>query len=137
MIVPYYNMGAYIEPCVNSVLQSNAVVDIVIVNDGSNDAASLASLDAYRDHPRIRVFDIANGGVARARNFGVDQATTEFVALCDSDDTVASSYYAKALYVLDHCDNVGFVGCWSNVFQDVSGETIRFSPTYDANRSLT
>jgi glycosyltransferase involved in cell wall biosynthesis len=102
------------------------------VNDGSTDPASIHKLDVFRHHPSIRVVDIPNGGVARARNFGVEQVTTEFVALLDADDTVEPDYYSKSIAVLDRYDNVGFIGCWCNDFSDETGKTIRYWVTYNA-----
>ncbi len=132
VVVPYYNMAAYVDACISSIRNSTAMTDIVLVNDGSTDPASVTKLDEYRDDRRIRVLDIPNGGVARARNYGVEQARTEFVALLDADDTVEPDYYSKALTVLDCYDNVGFVGCWANDFRDATGETIRYWPTFNA-----
>jgi glycogen(starch) synthase len=132
VVVPYFNMGKYIDDCTKSVLGSSVKAEVIIVNDGSTDPASVAKLDEYRSHERVRVFDIPNGGVARARNFGVAQANTEFVALLDADDSVQESYYKKAIHVLDAYDNVGFVGCWSNDYSDETQETLRYWPTYNA-----
>lgn len=131
-VVPYYNMQGYIDPCIASLRNSSIPVDIIIVNDGSTDARARDALVRYRDAADIRIFDVPNGGVARARNFGVTQAQTEFVALLDADDTIEAEYYRKAIEVLDRYDNVGFVGCWANDFADGSGETIRYWPTYNA-----
>ncbi|WP_421695216.1 glycosyltransferase [Aestuariivirga sp.] len=132
VVIPYYNLGTYLRSCVESILRSTIKADIIIVNDGSTDRPSIKALEPYRRHERVRVLDVKNGGVARARNVGVEEAATEFVALLDADDTVEPSYYAKALHVLDTYDNVGFVGCWSNDFEDESGATIRYWPTYNA-----
>ncbi|OHV77120.1 hypothetical protein LCM4573_10140 [Rhizobium sp. LCM 4573] len=132
VVVPYYNMCSYIEQTIHSVLRSSVPTEIILVNDGSSDPASVSKLDDYRQHQRIRVFDIPNGGVARARNFGVTQVDTEFVALLDADDTVEPTYYQKAIQVLDSYDNVGFVGSWCNDFKDITGETVRYWVTYNA-----
>lgn len=132
VVIPYFNMGPWIEPCIASVLASSVPVHIVLVNDGSTDTSSVNKLNDFRNHPSIRVLDIPNAGVARARNTGVDQAATEFVALLDADDTVEPDYYAGAMAVLDRYDNVGFVGCWCNDFLDETGETIRHWVTYNA-----
>lgn len=132
VVIPYYNMGPWISPCIASVLASTVPVQIVLVNDGSTDISSVAKLNDFRNHPSIRILDIPNGGVARARNTGVDQAATEFVALLDADDTVEPDYYARAMTVLDQYDNVGFVGCWCNDFLDETGETVRHWVTYNA-----
>ena len=132
VVIPYYNLGSYLQACVESILGSTLPTDVVIVNDGSTEKSSIDALQRYRNHVRVRVLDLQNGGVARARNAGVAEAQTEFVALLDADDTIEPSYYAKAVHVLDAYDNVGFVGCWANEFEDGTGRTLRYWPTYNA-----
>lgn len=132
VVIPYYNMADYIDETIKSVLESTVQADIVLVNDGSPNPDHVAFLDRYRNMKHIRVYDIPNGGVANARNYGVAQAKTEFVALLDADDTVEPTYYEQTLNVLGRYHNVAFVGAWCNDFEDDTGETRRFWPTYNA-----
>ena len=89
VVIPIYNRGALIEQTIESVLAqdlSPEAVEVIVVDDGSTDETG-AFLDArYGDNPRVRVFHIPNGGVARARNFGLEQARGEFIAFLDHDD---------------------------------------------------
>lgn len=89
VVIPTYNRGAAIEKTIDSVLNQDLpsdAVEVLIVNDGSTDETG-AFLDArYANHARVRVFHIPNGGVARARNFGLERARGEFIAFLDHDD---------------------------------------------------
>ncbi len=89
VVIPTYNRGASIAPTIESVLAQDLppeAFEIIIVNDGSTDETG-AFLDArYGQNPRVRTFHIPNGGVARARNFGLEQARGEFIAFLDHDD---------------------------------------------------
>lgn len=89
IIVPVYNVLAYMENCVRS-LQVQTLTDFecILVDDGSTDGSAvecdrLAALD-----PRIVVIHKANGGLSDARNVGLDTASGGFVGFVDSDDTV-------------------------------------------------
>lgn len=87
VIIPAYNAERYVEQCVRSVLaQTYRDVEVIVVDDGSTDRTP-AVLDALaREDDRVRVVRVANGGVARARNLGVDHATGQYVTFIDADD---------------------------------------------------
>ncbi len=85
IIMPAYNMALYIGDAVRSVLaQTYENWELIIVNDGSTDGTADV-LAAFTD-PRIHVLHQANGGVAHARNHGLDVASGEFVCFFDADD---------------------------------------------------
>ncbi len=95
VIVPAYNAEQSLEECVESLLcQTFRDFELLLVNDGSRDAtAALCDAYALRDS-RVRVFHKSNGGVASARNRGLDAAVGEWVTFVDSDDTVAEEHLA-------------------------------------------
>jgi GT2 family glycosyltransferase len=79
-----YNQARFIETTLASVLaQTRSPDEIIVVDDGSTDATP-SILQRYT--PRVRVIRQANGGVARARNRAVQEATSDLVALLDGDD---------------------------------------------------
>lgn len=89
VVVPVYNVEAYLRECVDSVLaQTIQDLEIILVDDGATDGSG-RMCDAYaaRD-PRIRVIHQANGGLSAARNTGLDAAKGKYVYFLDSDDCI-------------------------------------------------
>ncbi len=87
VIIPAFNADETLRGTLDSVLeQSYRKLEIIVVDDGSADrTASVADSYARRD-PRITVLQKRNGGVASARNFGLEEATGTFIAPLDADD---------------------------------------------------
>lgn len=88
--MPVYNTGACLEPTVSSVLaQTYRDFELIMVDDGSTDGSgALCDALALKDN-RIRVIHKKNGGVASARNAGLDAATGDYIGWVDSDDLVS------------------------------------------------
>ncbi len=117
VVIPYYNMGLYINECVESVLQSTYdQVEIIIVNDGSTEPASIEALEKWTEHRRVRIEHKLNSGLAETRNYGALRASGEYLAFLDADDKVGAAYYSRAIAVLQHYDDVSFVGSWVQFF---------------------
>jgi glycosyltransferase involved in cell wall biosynthesis len=122
VVIPCYNLGAYLDETVASVLgQTFTDFEILVVNDGSNDPATCALLADYR-RPRTRVIHIANRGVAAARNCGISEAVGEYILPLDADDRIGSTYLEKAVAVLERQPEVGIVYCGVELFGEASGE---------------
>lgn len=85
VIIPVYNAGAYLLPCVQSLCQLAVEKEILVIDDGSTDGA-VAELEALR--LPLRIVHQPNRGVAAARNLGLSMATGEWVWFCDADDMV-------------------------------------------------
>ena len=98
IIVPVYNVEAYLEKCVESILkQTYTNLEILLVNDGSTDkSGELCDKLALRDH-RIRVIHKENGGLSDARNRGIDEASSDLIGFIDSDDYIDEDMY-ETLY---------------------------------------
>ena len=85
VVMPVYNVEAYIEEAIQSVLdQSFEDFELIIVDDGGPDG-SIELARQFRD-PRIRLISQANRGLAGARNTGIAHARAPYIALLDSDD---------------------------------------------------
>jgi succinoglycan biosynthesis protein ExoO len=86
VIIPAYNTERYIKTCIQSVLdQTYDNFEIIIVDDYSTDH----SLEIIRqfDDPRIRVIkNDKNRGPSYSRNYAIQLAKGEFIAILDSDD---------------------------------------------------
>lgn len=101
IIIPVYNVEKYLERCIESVLrQTYTNLQIILVNDGSQDSSGQIC-DAYAaKYPQIEVIHQANGGLSAARNAGLECATGEWIVFIDSDDYI-SAHYVKQM--LDIC----------------------------------
>jgi CDP-glycerol glycerophosphotransferase len=102
VIVPIYEMEAYLDDCLRSVAaQTFADLEVVMVDDGSTDgSAAIAERHAERDG-RLRLVRQANGGLGHARNTGVRAATGEFLLFLDSDDRLPPDALALLLGSLE------------------------------------
>ncbi len=94
IVVPVYNKATYLNACIDSVIsQTFSDIEIIIINDGSTDK-SKEIIESYHD-PRIRLFNIDNGGVSNARNIGIQHSSGEYILFIDADDTVEKDYCEK------------------------------------------
>jgi glycosyltransferase involved in cell wall biosynthesis len=129
VVIPFYNMGRYLEDTLLSIAQSSYKnIEIIVVDDGSTEPASLQALDRLQQQYKFRIVKQQNGGLAEARNTGVKSARGEYLAFVDADDKVHESYYGKAVSVLSQKDNVFFVGCWVQYFENSQGIWPAFTP---------
>ncbi|MBY7144601.1 glycosyltransferase family 2 protein [Virgibacillus sp. NKC19-3] len=85
VIIPLYNKERYVKRAINSVLeQTHQEFEIIVVDDGSTDS-SYEKAKSVKDS-RIRVFRKKNNGVSSARNYGIRQASYEYIGFLDADD---------------------------------------------------
>ena len=89
IVIPAYNRELYVGDTIASVVsQTMTSWQLVVVDDGSTDSTAEVATRAAANDPRITVLSGPNGGVARARNKGLDATDrrSEFVIFLDSDD---------------------------------------------------
>lgn len=97
VIVPCYNQSIYMDECLQSVLdQTYQNWECIIVNDGSPDNTEEVALRWVEKDTRFIYLKKENGGVASARNAGIEKAKGEWILPLDGDDKIASSYLQKA-----------------------------------------
>lgn len=98
VIIPVYNVETYLERCIESLLhQTYDMLEIIIVDDGSTDKCP-DICDRYgKEYASVKVIHKKNGGLADARNTGLEHASGNFITFIDSDDFV-SVYYIENLY---------------------------------------
>lgn len=121
VIVPVYNVEAYLPACVDSILsQTFSDFELILVDDGSPDACG-AMCDSYaQKDSRIRVIHQENGGLSSARNAGLDAAKGQYVTFVDSDDVILS-HFLEVLYAMVK-ENGAAVSCCK--FQSFEGNEI-------------
>lgn len=133
VIVPCYNVEKYVEECLESIIhQTYDNLEIILVNDGSNDnTGSILDRYATKDD-RIVVIHKPNGGLSSARNAGLDIMTGDLVSFIDSDDFVDIRLYQCVVSAWSKNINVDFVQFGYKPFED--GDVISAStdvPTFD------
>ena len=124
VVVPCYNLGAYLEAAIASVRASPMEdLTILVVDDGSTDPVTCALLEEWEraGPPDLRILRKRNGGLARARNDGAQAAATEFVAFLDADDLVRPTFLGRARWILQNYPNVDIVSSWVQFFGQDSG----------------
>ncbi|WP_147341217.1 bifunctional glycosyltransferase/CDP-glycerol:glycerophosphate glycerophosphotransferase [Actinomadura logoneensis] len=94
VVVPFYNVEAYLEPCLESLArQTLSDLEVIMVDDGSTDSsATIAKNFAERDG-RFRLVQQHNQGLGPARNAGVPHSSGKYLAFADSDDIIPRYAY--------------------------------------------
>ncbi|MET4579154.1 glycosyltransferase family 2 protein [Ottowia thiooxydans] len=98
VIIPAFNRELLVCAAIENVLSQNCQnLEIIVVDDGSDDRTA----ERARSYPGVRVLSQANGGPAAARNFGISNTQSDFIAFLDSDDLWAPHMLARLLNVLE------------------------------------
>jgi len=96
VVIPCYNLGAYVTEAVDSAVgQKDAAVEVLVIDDGSPDRATVETLDALARSRPIRLIRTPNAGVAAARNRGLAEAHGAFICFLDADDRLEPGALAK------------------------------------------
>ena len=104
VVIPVYNTAAYLQECVDSVLeQTFQDFEIIIVDDASTDDSLALCRRLYGDHPKVTILHHErNRTVGGARNTGLGAARGKYIAFIDSDDL----YVPDALAILHQAAEV-------------------------------
>lgn len=109
VIVPVYNVSAYIKKCVNSILnQSKKEFELILVDDGSDDGSEKICDEYEKKDNRVRVLHLKNSGVSRARNCGIKKSCGRYIVFFDADDYVDANAL-ECMYDLASQENLDLV----------------------------
>ncbi len=98
VIIPVYNVRPYLKKCIESVVsQSYRNLEIIIIDDGSDDGSEILCDQYGKQDNRIKVFHKSNGGLSDARNYGLRHAEGEYIGFVDGDDYINSKMYEHLL----------------------------------------
>ncbi|KEY56511.1 glycosyltransferase family 2 protein [Serratia sp. DD3] len=113
IIVPFYNNEDFIIDSLGSLFdQIRDDIEVVIIDDGSTDSSFVLVNEFLlkKQHPLVKFISQTNGGIANARNVGLQNAGGRYVTFLDGDDMLCTDYLA-VLYPLlleDHEDLIDF-----------------------------
>ncbi len=106
IIIPVYNVKAYLERCLYSILHDTCKdLEIILVDDGSTDGSGEICDRLAIENACIKVIHKQNGGLSSARNAGLESAVGEWVSFIDSDDWVDQDSYQIMKILLQKPEN--------------------------------
>lgn len=127
VIIAVYNNEKYVDSCLKSIAsQTYGNIEIIVVDDGSTDNSFSICKEWESRDSRIKLVSQENGGVARARNRGLDIATGEYIFFVDSDDCIDANILAFLYSAIERsgckvsqCDFTSFTDdCEINIHSD-------------------
>ena len=126
VVIPTFNRASLLGDAVNSVLrQSFKDFELLVVDDGSTDDTEALVRELMRGDGRVRYQKQKNGGVASARNRGIDcPRAARYVAFLDSDDTWSLNHLERSVAVLESYRDIALV-CSRREYVDVQGTLSR------------
>lgn len=98
VIVPVYNVEAYLEECLRSIChQTYRNLEIILIDDGSTDGSAAVYERFAQEDQRIRIFQQENAGLSAARNRGIAEAKGDYLTLVDSDDLIHFNFVSTLI----------------------------------------
>jgi glycosyltransferase involved in cell wall biosynthesis len=118
VVVPCYNSLAYLPATLHSILDQRLPgtvdgVEVVLVDDGGDD--DLVGWASSVGDDRVRVVRQENAGVSAARNLGIESATGDLIAFCDSDDLWLPTTVADLVGCFEREPAIGLAYGWYDV----------------------
>jgi glycosyltransferase involved in cell wall biosynthesis len=121
VVIPCYNRVSFLHETLQSLeSQTTTDIEVIVVNDGSDDPSCLRCLHELRAGGRVRVLDLPHGGVSAARNAGAVAARSEFLMFLDSDDLLDPTAIEKLGWALVTRPDAAFVYSGTVHFGDIT-----------------
>ncbi len=126
IIIPAYNVGDYIEQCMNSVVENPTqkyTYLVTVINDGSTDHTP-SILEKYKANPCVEIINQSNKGFSGARNTGLKQIKGKYILFVDSDDLMDWSGVEKMMDAA--IETNADIVCGSHTLISDGGKYLRF-----------
>lgn len=139
IIIPIYNVEAYLHRCIDSVLlQTYSNLEIWLVDDGSPDRCGIICDEYAEKDNRIRVIHKPNGGLSDARNAALDKMQGEWVIFVDSDDYIATTHVEELIKLAlnNHSEIAVHSLCRFSELHKPQPRTRTISKLYDTQQAL-
>jgi glycosyltransferase involved in cell wall biosynthesis len=120
IVIPCFEQGRWLEDAVASVFaQIFDSWEIVLVDDGSTDPATIRLLDRIGRWPRVQLVRQGNEGLPAARNTGIARSSGEYVVPLDADDELDPRYLEVLVAALAERPDAAYAHCWARLFGDI------------------
>lgn len=117
VIVPCFNYGVYLLQALRSLREQTLQdFEVILVDDGSEDPATLRLLALLERYASLTVLRQANAGPGAARNAGIAHARGRYICCLDADDLLAPSYLEKCVVMLEADAGLGLAHSWLQLF---------------------
>lgn len=131
IIIPIFNQEKYISRCLNSLInQSFSDIEIIAVNDGSEDKSSEIIEEMSLQDNRIVAINKNNGGVIDAVCCGIRNASGEYICFVDPDDYVGKNYIENFINSIGDNDFIA-MGFFFDRKNSISPQKLNENLTYD------
>lgn len=105
VVIPVFRTEQYLRKCMDSVIkQTYRNLEIILVDDDSPDNCPQLCDEYAREDDRVKVIHKSNGGVASAKNAGIDGASGDYIGFVDSDDWIEPDMYECLLELGQKCE---------------------------------
>jgi glycosyltransferase involved in cell wall biosynthesis len=122
VIVPCYNLAAYLPTAIESVRsQTFSNWECIIVDDGSGDNTEETAMQIAKKDSRVKYFKIGNSGLAAARNSAIAHANGKYILPLDADDKIGDDYLRLAVKAMQENESVKVVYCKAEFFGEKTG----------------
>ncbi|MHA7943016.1 glycosyltransferase family 2 protein [Formosa sp. 3Alg 14/1] len=127
IVIPVYNLEKELQDCLHSCInQTYTDLEIVVVDDGSNDDSKNIINYFSKNDDRVKAFFQKNAGVNIARENGIKKCTGDYVVFVDGDDTLTSDGIEKLVNIAQ-TDNADIIVSRFNVVHSQTKECIKSS----------
>ena len=136
VVISVYNKAPFIATTLDSVLaQTVQDFEIVLLNDGSTDDSE-SILKGYTNDPRVSLYSEENKGAAAGRNYVIQKAEGDYIALLDADDYWKPDYLEEHARLIKKYPNESVFATNSEVIS--KGKTIQrgFSVPIDTDEDM-
>ena len=98
IVIPIYNAEKYLHECLDSIInQTYKNIEIIAINDGSNDSSLDILNEYFNNDKRIEIYSKENGGVSSARNYALEKVNGDYIMFIDSDDYLVNKNVIQEL----------------------------------------
>lgn len=131
VIIPAYNAEKFLGRCIESVVrQTYKELEIIIIDDGSEDQTLFIAKKYAENDSRIRVYHQSNQGVSKTRNRGIGEAVGKYIQFIDADDFISNDMI-QVLYTGYENSDIDVSICsyilWEGNAKRISAEVVNMS----------